>query len=244
MIGVEEALGAIRRNKQLLEMAEQKLLVKIQKGEFEIGADDIGFDPRYAVPVSRFGVDSPARRRDTQCERVAGADGEKMTVQRVRSGVARMHAEGLISTRHLSAALHFQTHFDVLGYDVIGTVDWMGAGGGNNSVEDHLHRTSRSYKIVRGYLDAVGGSNSVAGQVVFWLIGMGFSNSEFCREKKIEQESLKAKGNHFWQGVLISALETMAAHYEGLNKAHRTKIRAGDDMKGDFDLDRTGTDMP
>jgi hypothetical protein len=241
---VMDALGAVRRNKRLLEIAEQKLLMKIQLGEFELGADDIGIDPRYAVPVSRFGTDKSARRRDVERVDMEDRDGREITVQRVRSGITRMHADGLIASRHVAAAMHFQTHFDILGYDVIGTVDWTGAGGGSHSVEDQLHRTSRSYKIVKGYLDAVGGSHSVAGQVVFWLIGMGWSNNEFAKEKKIEQKGLKNRTRDFWQGALISALETMASHYEGITKSQRAVIRTSDDMKGDYDLGRTGMDIP
>lgn len=239
----QDELKTVRRLKRLLQAAEQVLLVKIQKEEFLAGADDLGFDPRYPVPVSRTGMESPARKRDTFTDDEKDADGKKITVRRVKSGIKRMHAEGIISDRHLSAALHFQSHFNVLGYDVIGTVNWMGtSGGGHGVVEDHLHRTSQSYQIVKGYLDAVGGADSVAGQVVFWLLGIGLSNREFTQEKKIDQEELKAKGHYFWQGILVGALDIMAAYYEGLSKSQRAMIRSSD-YGGAFDMDKTGDEI-
>lgn len=207
----------IRREDQEKRMAAQRKC-------FQDGAGDLDHDPRYAVPVSRHGVDVPARARDTELVVIGDTGKEKIEAQRVRSGISRLFRDGLIRERHVAASLHFQWHFTVLAYDAIGTVDLMAVARGEGGVEHHLDRTAQSRRIVEGYFKALGGEMGVQGQIAYWIIGLGSSVDEYIRQETVE-DAYKNKTRHFWMGVLVSVLEIMAAHHEGLSKPRRHTIR-------------------
>ncbi len=224
------ALLQARKAKSEADQRREELETRMtaERANFQGGADDLVEDPRYAVPVSRHGADVPARKRDTERVIITDKGGDKIEAQRVRSGITRLFKDGLISDRHVAASLHFQWHFTVLGYDEIATVDLQSVARGQGGIEHHLDRKAQSRKIVEGYYQALGGEMSVQGQIAYWIIGLGSSVDEYIRQETVDG-AYKNKTRHFWMGVLVSVLETMTTHHEGMNAPRRHTIRADDD---------------
>lgn len=227
---LKQVNGAMRQ----LMQARMALEVQRQKAEMQSGADDLVPDPRYAVPVSRQGMDQPARYRETDLVTIPVGVKEEIEARRVRTGLARMHRDGTIKDRHLQAAEHFLQHFTVIGYDMIGTVDLNGASGGGAGIEARLDRTADSRKIVQGYFHALGGEYTAGGQVIGWIVGLGTSMNDFI-EKGPATLQHDNRPRHFWMGVLVNALDVMAAHFEGLHRPRNNAMRA-DANKGELKI--------
>jgi len=197
-----------------------------QKQRFDIPeANDYVIDPRYAVPVSRWGQEGPAVRREGDRTTVIADDGEEVDVLRVRGGLARLYAQGTINDEMLAAGVDFQAHFAICGYDRLKTTDYSGAPGGGLSTEDRMTRTVRSRKIVESYLTSLGGVHTAQGLAAWWIVGHGAGLMDMSKDDEKNQNIPGSKDRAFWRGTLVVTLGMMAIHHRGRQKREKQAIR-------------------
>lgn len=191
-------------------------------------ADDWVHDPRYAVPVSRFGLCQGARRRDTEQVRMIDDDGEAMLVRRVRSGLGRLYADGVISEPMMEAAYDFKRAFDVCGYNRVKTMDWLGVrGGGGGGVEDRLVREHEAGRTVDAYMTLLGGTASAPGRALWHIVGHEMSLRCIAARADLHDELSPRRGNQYWLGVLVAALAIISEWYIAQSSPRkRSRIRA------------------
>lgn len=167
--------------------------------------DDLVFDARVKMGLSRFGRDRGAVRREL-VQDYAAPDGRVAVVNRVKDGLDRMHRSGVISTDELEAARLFQRAFAACGYDRVKTTNLSGASGGGATLEDHMVRTASARAYVHGVRDMVGGPDSPMWTAVFWIVGHGVSMDELAQNETAQGESGDRK---VWSGFVRSALYLM-----------------------------------
>lgn len=172
--------------------------------------DDLGFDPRYAVSVSRQGKDAGAIVRPTDLVLADDPHNPQraVTVRAVRSGLRRMLGEGAISMRMFAVGEEFQDHFARAGYDRISTVRLDGLRGCGADVEGQMTATMRSRNFVNTMLKCCGYPDTSAGKAAWWIIGMGMGTAEMSRLKD-EHIYGGADDSRYWKAMVVAALEMM-----------------------------------
>jgi hypothetical protein len=179
--------------------------------------DDLTHDPRYAVPVSRQGIDHGAVLRDTELVEVEDPHRESgvIVAQRVRSGLSRMLKRGDISPGMAEVGARFQKHFDVCGYCHVTTVNLSGAGGGGSGgVEEALTRSVTSRKIVHHLLLATGWPDALPGKAAWWVIGHGMGLDEIAQRRDLH--SFRGEtDSRYWKGAVVTALQLMEREWRG-----------------------------
>ncbi len=198
------------------EIYQAKMADAVRKHEVE-AVDDYVHDPRYAVPVSRFGRDKGALSRGGDMVEIADpADpGERIEVRKFRGGLAGLHASGTIDDDMLAVGADFQAHFEVSGYCHVTTVNLAGEGiGGGGGLEGHMTRTQHSRNKVRKYLDVLGWPNTQHAKAAWWIIGHGVHLEELARLKDLHD--LKGGADKaYWRAMTVAALQVMAIFYAG-----------------------------
>lgn len=208
---------------------EQSRIKAIVERDFSVPqADDLVHDPRYAVPVSRFGLCQGARRRDTEQVRMIDDDGEAMLVRRVRSGLGRLYADGVITEPMMEAAYDFKRAFDVCGYNRVKTMDWLGVrGGGCAGIEDRLVREHEAGRTVDAYMALLGGTASAPGRALWHIVGHEMSLRCIAARADLHDELSPRRGNQYWLGVLVAALAIISEWYIAQSSPRkRSRFRA------------------
>lgn len=188
---------------------------------------DQAHDPRYAVPVSRQGLDHGAVQRDTEMVEVEDPHRENgvIVAQRVRSGLGRMLRRGDISTGMAEIGARFQRHFDVCGYCHVTTVNLGGVSGGGGGVEDALTRSMASRDIVNRLLFATGWPETLPGKAAWWVIGHGMGLEEIAQRRDLHSFAGETD-SRYWKGAVVTALQMMEREWRGWQQAEaRTGAR-------------------
>lgn len=186
---------------------------KIEKSEFYEGPDDLVFDGRAGMKVSRFGQDKGARKRDTVTDHAGMEDGVQL-VTRVRNGLDRMRQNGSISDDAYTAAVLFQNEFEKCGYAKYVTLNLNRTGGGGGA-DDVMTRSQSARDYVGHVMRLLGGGNNPMTTVVFWSVGLGYG---FERIAKAEGDS-----KHYWRGVFMAAIRIMEEDYRRMCRGKRRK---------------------
>jgi hypothetical protein len=188
-------------------------------GRFVDDVDDIGHDPRYAAPVSRFSMAKPAVKTEMVPVAVT-IDGEKKTAARVKDGLDRMFQRGSITENAYNAARLFQNEYGRAGYGRCASVNLEGTNGGFMGIEEIYDRSTRSRDYVFYVISLLGGCESVMAKVVCYYLG---ENSNLEKIACIGGDS-----KHYWRGILISALYMMEQDYVRMMRGKRRKGRSDD----------------
>ncbi|MGB4107753.1 MAG: hypothetical protein WBK55_08165 [Alphaproteobacteria bacterium] len=209
-----------RRKKQKILLAARpaKVISKGSKGDFIDAPDDLVKDPRYGVPVSRFGQYGPRRHSDDVIRTtVLDHDGEPLPVMRFRGGLARMRSEGTINDDMLIAGAEFQRHFEICGYGHYTTVNLEGTGRGSGGLDEHMERTAESRHFVNDCLKVVGWPDTHMGKAAWWIVGVGLGLEEIASRSDLH-ELQSAGDKKYWRGMIVAALEVLSLHLTQKNK--------------------------
>ena len=185
-----------------------------QRNKFMSAPDDQVRDPRYAVPVSRFGKDRGAKVQDTYMSDIRSPDNENARIQvfRVRSGLGRMLKEGSISKKMFKVGAHFQRHFEIAGYCAYTTVLLDQAFGNGGGIEHHLDKTMQSRLIVNNSLKLLQWPYTQTSKAAWWIIGHGMGLEEITARKDLHD--LKgASDRRYWKAMVVAALQVMEVNY-------------------------------
>lgn len=174
--------------------------------------DDVLYDPAFPVPVSRQGKDRGAVRRDCETVRMAAPDGGMRDMLRVRSGLARMLREGTITSGMFEAGCDFKLAFDRCGFGRVKTADYSGAGRGGQGPEDRMASMQGARDAVHRYMTLLGGTASVAGKALWWIVGHEMPISELPAYRPAHGLAGAGKKD-YWRGVLVVALQIIEADY-------------------------------
>lgn len=178
--------------------------------------DDLVKDPRYAVPVSRFGQDRGAIDRPVKQAEI-GTGRDKVVANVVKDGLDRMKDEGGLSQMGYDALRMFQKEFDRCGYAHYVTVNMSGGGRGDVSVEDIFARAQASRDYVHHVFKLLGGQDTLMAKMAFWYLGIGQSFRDIAEKN--------GKTNHFWSGVFHSMVNLMEEDYRLMCKGKRRSLR-------------------
>lgn len=172
--------------------------------------DDLVYDPRHGMKVSRFGTDKGAIARDSEVVEIFDPiTGQEIKAQRVCSVLARLLKQGAITTEMARVGEYFQNNFIKLGYEHHTSVKLDGGGaGGGDGIEGHLTRTLDNKKSVDNLLRAVGYPKSQMGKAAYWILGMGLGLEDMV--ERVDLHGLEGCGDRrYWKAMLISALQVM-----------------------------------
>lgn len=175
--------------------------------------DDVMPDPGFAVPVSRQGVDRGPIRRDSETVRLPAPDGEVRDMLRVRSGLARMLREGTITTGMFEAGCDFKMAFDRCGFGRVKTADYSGAGRGGRGPEDRMASLQGARDCVHRYMTLLGGTSSVAGKALWWIVGHELAIKDLAAASEIHGLRGSGREKPFWRCALVCALQIIEADY-------------------------------
>lgn len=197
--------------------ARQSDQAKQIEERFNPDPDDLVYDPRTGLNLSRFGTDRGRVKRDL-VEEKRDVMGEVAVVNRVADGLDRLYSSKKINANELAAAREFQKEFDRIGYDRISTTNMTGTPGGGMAIEAVYNRSKAARDNVALYLDLVGGPRNPAGVALFWYVGRGLN---------LEQVSdVAGDSPHFWRGALFCALNRLGADYAERRKKSRRRVRS------------------
>lgn len=183
--------------------------------------DDLIHDPRYAVKVSRGGLDKGAIARDVFTDTAPDPSNPLKSVQvtRLRSGLGRLLADGVITQDMFEVGQMFNRHFEIVGYGHYSSMmlDDVGGGGG---IESRFEHTIRSRIIVHEMLDVVHYPYTQMSKAVWWIVGHGLGLEEMSKRNDLHDCSA-ARDRRYWIAMVIAALELMTKSYQQKNKKNK-----------------------
>ncbi len=204
--------------------------------------DDVIFDPRYKVPVSRQGkARNVPRHGDDETFKTIddpGDEGRKVEVQYYRGGLARLAQQGTISDEMLEAGSHFQHHFEIAGYCNFTTIDLSGGGKGSNpaawAAMQHIENTANSRAIIGDFLRVLGYPRTQVSKAAWWIVGHGVNLEDMAQKKELHELS-GCGDRRYWTAMTVAALQIMSMHFQHLYsaKARRREMRSQSSVRPD-----------
>ncbi len=193
---------------------------------FHSAPGDQVHDPRYAVPVSREGLDRGSIERELYQDPVTDVRGDKVEANRIQTGLVAMWKNGTISDEMFVTGVQFQTHFHIANLTSVATTNFTGVSGGYGGHEGHIDRKMRSENIVREFIEHLGGEKTAQGLAAWWVIGHGYSFGAMAGNKDFHLYK-SAANKTWWSAMTVSALEQMVLmiHAKKSTKNNRSQMR-------------------
>ena len=190
--------------------------------------DDLIYDPKYDMAVSRQGKDRGAIVREGDTDVIFDPDGNgKVEVARVYSVLLRMLRDGMITEDMARAGAYFMAHFSIAGYQHYVSIDLASPGkGSTGGIEEHMTRTLHSRDIVRDFIEYVGYPYTAMSKALFWMLGHGVGLEKMAKNKDLHGMN-GASDARYWRAVLVSALEMISLKFKEGDRSCK-----GDRIKG------------
>ena len=211
-----ELRKAVNRVSHSLQLICGALGMIHQLDRFQNDESDYVRDPRYAVPVSRFGEAKPPVKRDTLPVRIGTSDGKSpVMAKRVKDQLDALFERGAITQNAYNAGKLFQMEFERCGYERCRTTNYGGSSGGAMSIEDIYARSSSARDYVHNVFRLLGGPTSKLSLTVYHYVGVGDDVKSLA--------GMFGKSRDYWTGILHTALEMMGDEYQQMMRGRQRR---------------------
>ncbi len=204
---LEQAVSVVGKS---LKQAAHSLGFMAQLARFQNDHEEYIRDPRYGVPVSRFGNAKAPIVRET----VRATFGANDQGNRVKDQLDRWREAGVITDNAYHAGRAFGDDFERCGYDRCRTTNLVGTHGGGVGIEDILTRSADARNYVHTTIKALGGPTSRMSLAVVHIVG-------FKRDIKSLANQMGTQSRDYWTGTVQAALELMGEDYKRMLQGKR-----------------------